>query len=107
MSILVDGRPDKAAFTLFTRVDGNAYSYSIGRDTGIFLPADGKTRTVKINNQTVQASVRCSGEGTFEREIVFESGVKSWLKVTPLGSDHLTIENSNPAGNGVYERDKR
>lgn len=103
-----DGKPRRFTFTLFTRVAGDTYFYSVAKDTKEYQAADGVTRSVKIGNELMKMTIRCSGENTFEREIVYEdTGERTWVKITPMGDDYIEVKANNKEFNGIFERDRR
>lgn len=108
LDTILEGEPKRATFTLHTRVTGGVHSYTVGGASGVYQTADGITRPVKIGNRSLRVTMRCSGQNTLEREILFEdTNETSWVKLTPFSEDHLRVEMNVAERNGLYLRDKR
>ena len=104
MDTVEDGEKKRFSNTMFTRVAGNVYSYTITDNINDFQVADGKWKPVRFGDRTGKARIFCSGQNTVQIEAVADDGGSYWSKLTPLDEKRLKYETDVPNRSGVYHK---
>jgi hypothetical protein len=103
MDIQKDGVALIQVIILFTRLEGNVFSYTADGDEN-YHPADGVRRPMLFGERKGTVRFECIGNSLRQENQGDGSTKVWWLEFTPIGETRLRVETNLRDRSGIYTR---